>query len=91
MCFFRTLSFYVWDIYVPSTLMVIVTWMSFWIDRKIIQGRCALGSLTMVAISNQINSVKSVLPPTAQKKGRWLSVKIHAFKEISLFKKKGYL
>lgn len=49
--------------------MVIVTWMSFWIDRKVIQGRVALGSLTMVAISNQISAVKLAVPPTAQVKG----------------------
>ena len=68
------MAFYIWDIYLPTMLMVVVTWMSFWINRDVIQSRCALGALTMVAISNQISSVQSVLPKTTQTKGTYLSL-----------------
>ena len=68
--FSRSLFFYFWDIYVPSTMMVIITWMTFWIDRKVIQGRTSLGALSMVAISNQLNSVKALLPVTSEIKGK---------------------
>ena len=43
-------NIYVLQVYFPSTLTVILSWLNFWIDREVIQARVSLGSLCVVTI-----------------------------------------
>ena len=40
--FVRQLSFFVVTVYVPCTMTVSVSWMSFWLDHKAVPARAAL-------------------------------------------------
>ena len=41
--FARQLSFFIVTVYVPCSMTVSVSWMSFWLDHKAVPARVALG------------------------------------------------
>ena len=43
--FVRALGYYIIQIYIPSTLIVVLSWVSFWIDRTSAPARVSLGKL----------------------------------------------
>ena len=43
--FVRSLGYYIIQIYIPSTLIVVLSWVSFWLDRTAAPARVALGKL----------------------------------------------
>lgn len=50
----RQFSYYLVQIYVPSTLLVIVSWVSFWLDRSAVPARVTLGVTTLLTITTQV-------------------------------------
>lgn len=66
--FGREVSFYLQTIYFPCFIIVIVSWMSFWIDYKAVPARVALGVTTLLAMSTTQASINSSLPPVAYTK-----------------------
>lgn len=66
--FARQLSFFIFTIYIPCFMIVIVSWMSFWIDHKAVPARVALGVTTLLAMSTTQASINSSLPPVAYTK-----------------------
>lgn len=66
--FARQLSFFIFTIYIPCFMIVIVSWMSFWIDHKAVPARVALGVTTLLAMSTQQASINRSLPPVAYTK-----------------------
>lgn len=44
MFFVRVLGYYIIQIYIPSTLIVVLSWVSFWIDRNSAPARVTLGN-----------------------------------------------
>ncbi|XP_071748632.1 glutamate-gated chloride channel isoform X3 [Lepeophtheirus salmonis] len=66
--FARQLSFYVLTIYIPCFMIVLVSWMSFWIDHKAVPARVSLGITTLLAMSTTQASINSSLPPVAYTK-----------------------
>ncbi len=49
--FDRMLGFYMIQIYVPSILIVIISWVSFWLSRDAAPARVALGVTTVLTMT----------------------------------------
>ncbi|VDO41389.1 unnamed protein product [Haemonchus placei] len=67
----REFSYYLLQLYIPSFMLVIVSWVSFWLDKDSVPARVTLG--TMVIISSGINAK---LPPVSYTKAIdvWIGV-----------------
>ncbi|VDO09946.1 unnamed protein product [Haemonchus placei] len=46
--------FYLAQIYLPSTLLVVVSWVSFWLDRTAVPARVTLGVTTLLTMTTQV-------------------------------------
>jgi len=66
--FKREFSYYLLTIYVPSCMLVIVSWVSFWLDSKSVPARVSLGVTTLLTMSTQTAGVNRSLPPVAYTK-----------------------
>ena len=82
--FARQLSFFLVTVYVPFSMTLSVSWMSFWLDHKAVSGqsslakrndlvfqvpaRVALGVTTLLAMSTTQASIQNSLPPVAYTK-----------------------
>ncbi|ESO09523.1 hypothetical protein HELRODRAFT_73348 [Helobdella robusta] len=60
--FVRSLGYYVIQIYVPSSLIVVLSWISFWLDRNAAPARVALGITTVLTLTTFISSTNASLP-----------------------------
>ncbi|KAJ8027924.1 Glycine receptor subunit alpha-3 [Holothuria leucospilota] len=58
----RQLSYYVIQTYAPSSLIVVVSWVSFWIPRKATPARVALGITTVLTMTTIMGNAGSSLP-----------------------------
>ena len=57
--FKREFSYYLLTIYVPCCMLVIVSWVSFWLDPNAVPGRTTLGTstwLTMITLTRSTGS-----------------------------------
>ena len=52
--FKRQFSYYLITIYVPGCMLVIVSWVNFWLDPKAVPARVALGVTTLLTMSTQV-------------------------------------
>jgi len=68
MTFKRQLSYYILTIYIPTLMIVLVSWMSFWLDHKSAPARVALAVTTLLAMSTTTSSINNSLPPVAYTK-----------------------
>ena len=62
----RNIGFYVIQVFVPSILTVIMSWLSFWINIESVPARINLGLLTVVTITYQSTGVNATLPRVLQ-------------------------
>ncbi|KAK7097043.1 glycine receptor subunit alpha-2-like [Littorina saxatilis] len=58
----RSLQYYLIQMYIPSALIVIVSWLSFWLTVGAVAGRTSLGVLTVLTMTTQSSSVNASLP-----------------------------
>ncbi|XP_054257131.1 pH-sensitive chloride channel 2-like [Macrosteles quadrilineatus] len=58
----RLYGFYIMDYYVPSALIVIVSWVSFWLDANSTPGRTILGTSTLLTFITLSRNIGSSLP-----------------------------
>nr|KAG5709219.1 hypothetical protein BaRGS_017971 [Batillaria attramentaria] len=58
----RDVGYYVIQVYVPSVLIVILSWVSFWLDVEAIPARISLGVLTVLTMTTQSTGARSQLP-----------------------------
>ncbi|XP_069129490.1 glycine receptor subunit alpha-3-like isoform X2 [Argopecten irradians] len=58
----RNTGYYVIQIFVPSILIVILSWVSFWIDIDSTPARISLGVLTVLTMTTQSSGARSQLP-----------------------------
>ena len=65
MQFQRQLSYYVVTIYVPTFMIVCVSWMSFWLDHKSAPARVSLTITTLLAMATTTSSINSSMPPVS--------------------------
>ncbi|VDL64215.1 unnamed protein product [Nippostrongylus brasiliensis] len=49
----RQFSYYLLQLYIPSCMLVIVSWVSFWIDRTAVPARVTLGVTTLLTMTTQ--------------------------------------
>jgi hypothetical protein len=66
--FKRQFSYYLITIYVPGCMLVIVSWVSFWLDPHAVPARVTLGVTTLLTMSTQTASINTALPPVAYTK-----------------------
>ena len=49
-------------------MLVIVSWVSFWLDPHAVPARVSLGVTTLLTMSTQTSSIHNTLPPVAYTK-----------------------
>ena len=72
----REYGYYIAQVYVPSCLIVMLSWVSFWIDLEAIPARVSLGLLTVLTMTTQSTGEKSSLPKVSYVKAIdvWMAV-----------------
>ncbi|XP_026811594.1 glycine receptor subunit alphaZ1-like isoform X1 [Rhopalosiphum maidis] len=58
----REVGHYIMDYYVPSIMLVVVSWVSFWLDPNAVPGRTTLGTSTMLTFITLSRNIGSSLP-----------------------------
>ncbi|XP_054719347.1 glutamate-gated chloride channel-like [Uloborus diversus] len=66
--FKREFSYYLIQIYIPCCMLVIVSWVSFWLDPNAIPARVSLGVTTLLTMATQISGINASLPPVSYTK-----------------------
>ncbi|PAV67683.1 hypothetical protein WR25_04210 isoform C [Diploscapter pachys] len=61
----RQISYYMVQLYGPTTMIVIVSWVSFWIDMHSTAGRVALGVTTLLTMTTMQSAINAKLPPVS--------------------------
>lgn len=60
--FTRSLGYYVIHIYVPSCLIVVLSWISFWLHRDASPARVSLGITTVLTMTTILSTSNASLP-----------------------------
>lgn len=60
--FARSLGFYLIQIYIPASLIVVISWVSFWLHRNATPARVSLGVTTVLTMTTLMSSVNNQLP-----------------------------
>ena len=60
--FVRSMGYYLIQIYIPSSLIVVISWVSFWLNRGATPARVGLGVTTVLTMTTLISSTNSALP-----------------------------
>ena len=55
----RQIGFFVLQTYIPSMLIVILSWVGFWINKNSEPARIALGVTTVLTMTTQLTSSRS--------------------------------
>ena len=58
----RSMGYFLVQLYIPTFLIVILSWMSFWINIEAAPARTSLGVTTVLMITTQTSSSRSSLP-----------------------------
>ncbi|XP_060084313.1 glycine receptor subunit alpha-2-like [Ylistrum balloti] len=58
----RNTGYYIAQIFIPSILIVMLSWVSFWVDAEATPARISLGVLTVLTITTQGSGARSTLP-----------------------------
>ncbi|XP_055931488.1 gamma-aminobutyric acid receptor subunit rho-3-like [Argiope bruennichi] len=61
--FDRHLSSHIFNVYIPSGLVVLLSFLSFWLNVRSVPARVALGLTSLLTLSTQASQVRSRLPP----------------------------
>ena len=61
--------------YIPSALVVVLSWISFWLNVNAVPGRISLGVLTVLTMTTQSSAVNASLPHVSYTKAidLWMS------------------
>ncbi|CAG9558759.1 unnamed protein product [Danaus chrysippus] len=60
--FVRSMGYYLIQIYIPSGLIVIISWVSFWLNRNATPARVSLGVTTVLTMTTLMSSTNAALP-----------------------------
>ena len=58
----RHLGYFVMHVYLPTVLVVVMSWLSFWIDAGATKARITIGVMSVLTMATQSSSVQNVLP-----------------------------
>lgn len=61
----RRLVYYIFNTYIPTCLIVIMSWVSFWIKPEAAPARVTLGVTSLLTLSTQHAKSQSSLPPVS--------------------------
>ncbi len=64
----RPLGYFMWEVYMPASFIVVISFTSFWLERSATPARVSLGVTTVLTITTLLSSSNSNLPPTAYPK-----------------------
>ncbi len=56
------MGYYLIQIYIPSSLIVIISWVSFWLNRGATPARVSLGVTTVLTMTTLIGTTNAALP-----------------------------
>ena len=72
----RNIGYYLVQMYIPSILVVMLSWISFWLNVNAVPGRISLGVLTVLTMTTQSSGVNASLPRVSYTKAIdiWMSV-----------------
>ncbi|GMR30015.1 hypothetical protein PMAYCL1PPCAC_00210, partial [Pristionchus mayeri] len=59
----RMIRHYIMQVFIPSAMLVIVSWVSFWLDRTFASARVGLGISTLLTLTVCSAALNSHLPP----------------------------
>ncbi|GAB6022951.1 hypothetical protein CHUAL_007041 [Chamberlinius hualienensis] len=59
----RPFGYHLVQSYLPTTLIVVVSWISFWLEIDAIPARVTLGVTTLLTISSETTGIRPNLPP----------------------------
>ncbi|XP_075912687.1 glycine receptor subunit alpha-2-like [Petromyzon marinus] len=62
----RLMGFYLTQTYLPSALLVLLSWISFWINPDAAPARVALGITTVLTLTTQSSGARSSLPKVSR-------------------------
>lgn len=60
--FRRSLGFYMSQVFIPSMMIVILSWISFWIHVDAVPARVSLGVICVLTMTTQSSGIRSSLP-----------------------------
>lgn len=58
----RSVGFHLVQSYLPTILIVVISWVSFWMDVNSVPGRTTLGVTTLLAVSSQSSGEQRTRP-----------------------------
>ena len=58
----RMIEFYITSTYLPSTLLVLISFLSFWVDAQSAPARIGLSITAMLTLTSSMNGVRSEIP-----------------------------
>ena len=58
----RNYGYYIIQVYVPSFLIVCLSWVSFWLNVDAVPARISLGLLTVLTMTTQSSGARATLP-----------------------------
>ncbi|CAL1280388.1 unnamed protein product [Larinioides sclopetarius] len=61
----RSVGYHLVQSYLPTILIVVISWVSFWLDVNAIPARITLGVTTLLTISSKGAGIQSNLPPVS--------------------------
>lgn len=72
----RDIGYYLVQMYIPSMLIVMLSWISFWLNVNAVPGRISLGVLTVLTMTQQSSTVNATLPRVSYTKAIdiWMSM-----------------
>ncbi|CAJ0575876.1 unnamed protein product, partial [Mesorhabditis spiculigera] len=64
----REITHHLMQSYVPTTLIVVISWFSFWLDVEAVPARVSLAITTLLTLSTQANAARLALPEVSYMK-----------------------
>ncbi|CAN7981257.1 unnamed protein product, partial [Ixodes pacificus] len=61
----RSIGYHLVQSYLPTILIVVISWVSFWLDVEAIPARITLGVTTLLTISSKGAGIQGNLPPVS--------------------------
>ena len=72
----RNMGYYMTQVYIPSMMIVVLSWVSFWLDFEAVPARISLGLLTVLTMTTQSSGARASLPKVSYVKAIdvWMAV-----------------
>ena len=64
----RPIGYFIWEFYMPASLIVFISFTSFWLDRTATPARVSLGVTTVLTMTTLFSSANTNLPHTSYPK-----------------------